>query len=86
VEATPHQRLERLLREKNIPIGLLITDEQQLRLVHAPRGETSGHSSPHPLLLRRGWQFLPMPGGLETVALAYRVCSTIALEPAVFAA
>jgi hypothetical protein len=40
-EATPHQRLERLLREKSIPIGLLITDEE-LRLVYAPKGETSG--------------------------------------------
>ena len=26
-EATPHQRFERLLREKQIPIGLLITDD-----------------------------------------------------------
>lgn len=40
-EATPNQRLERLLREKSIPIGLLITDEE-LRLVYAPKGETSG--------------------------------------------
>ena len=40
-EATPHQRLERLLRETGVPIGLLITDEE-LRLVYAPRGETSG--------------------------------------------
>jgi hypothetical protein len=40
-EATPHQRFERLLRETEIPIGVLITD-QELRLVHAPRGETSG--------------------------------------------
>jgi len=43
-EATPHQRLERLLRETQIPIGLLISDEHW-RLVYAPRGETSGHVS-----------------------------------------
>src|ERR1700693_4095786 len=35
-EATPHQRLERLLRT-----GLLLTDDE-LRLIHAPHGETSG--------------------------------------------
>ncbi|MDG3444320.1 Eco57I restriction-modification methylase domain-containing protein [Nitrospirillum amazonense] len=40
-EATPHQRLERLLRTTGVPTGLLITDDE-LRLVHAPRGETSG--------------------------------------------
>jgi hypothetical protein len=55
-EATPHQRLERLLREKGIPVGLLITQteartgelEPELRLVYAPRGETSG------------WQIFPL--------------------------
>ena len=35
-EATPHQRFERLLRETNVPTGLLLTD-RELRLVHAPR-------------------------------------------------
>jgi hypothetical protein len=40
-EATPHQRFERLLRETGIPVGLMIAD-RQLRLVHAPKGETSG--------------------------------------------
>lgn len=40
-EATPHQRLERLLRETDIPIGLLISDKAW-RLVYAPKGETSG--------------------------------------------
>jgi hypothetical protein len=40
-EASPHQRLERLLREKEVPTGLLITDEE-LRFIYAPRGETSG--------------------------------------------
>ncbi len=41
-EATPHQRLERLLRDTGVPTGLLLTDDA-LRLVHAPRnGESSG--------------------------------------------
>lgn len=55
-EATPHQRLERLLREKSISAGLLITQkeaktgelEPEIRLVCAPRGETSG------------WQVFPL--------------------------
>lgn len=41
-DASPEAKFERLLREKNVPIGLL-TNERQLRLVYAPRGETSGH-------------------------------------------
>jgi hypothetical protein len=40
-EATPHQQLERLLRETGVPTGLLLTDGQ-LRVIHLPRGETSG--------------------------------------------
>ncbi len=40
-EASPHQRLERLLREKNIGVGILIA-RNSLRLIYAPRGETSG--------------------------------------------
>lgn len=40
--ATPHARLERLLRETEIPIGLLYNG-RALRLVYAPRGESSGH-------------------------------------------
>lgn len=40
-EATPHQRFERLLRETQIDAGLIIAD-RELRLVYAPRGETSG--------------------------------------------
>jgi hypothetical protein len=40
-EATPHQRFERLLRETQIPIGVLISDNE-LRLVCAPSRETSG--------------------------------------------
>jgi len=40
--ATPHARLERLLRETEVPIGLLFNGSA-LRLVYAPRGESSGH-------------------------------------------
>jgi hypothetical protein len=41
-DATPQQRFERLLKETEQPIGLLFNGSQ-LRLVHAPRGESSGH-------------------------------------------
>ena len=40
--ASRHARFERLLRETGVPTGLLCTDEQ-IRLIHAPRGESSGH-------------------------------------------
>jgi hypothetical protein len=41
-EATPQQRLERLLKESEHPIGLL-WNGVALRLVYALRGESSGH-------------------------------------------
>jgi hypothetical protein len=41
-EATPQQRLERLLKDSEHPIGLL-WNGVALRLVVAPRGESSGH-------------------------------------------
>ncbi|MFN8706691.1 MAG: type IIL restriction-modification enzyme MmeI, partial [Planctomyces sp.] len=40
--ASPHARFERLLRETQVPAGLL-TNGRNLRLVYAPRGETSGY-------------------------------------------
>lgn len=40
-EASPHQRLERLLRETGVGAGILIA-RNTLRLVYAPRGETAG--------------------------------------------
>jgi hypothetical protein len=40
--ASPHARFERLLRESQVPAGLL-TNGRNLRLVYAPRGETSGY-------------------------------------------
>ena len=40
--ATRHARFERLLRETGVNIGLLCND-QSIRLIYAPKGETSGH-------------------------------------------
>ncbi len=40
--ASPEARLERLLREKEVAAGLL-SNGHELRLVYAPRGESSGH-------------------------------------------
>lgn len=42
--ASPHARFERLLRENQVPIGLLCNGTH-LRLVYAPRGETSGYAT-----------------------------------------
>ncbi len=41
-QASPQARLERLLRDRGVPIGLLF-NQLALRLVYAPRGESSGH-------------------------------------------
>jgi hypothetical protein len=41
-QASPEARFERLLRETQVPIGLL-GNGTHLRLVYAPRGETAGH-------------------------------------------
>lgn len=40
--ASPHARLERLLRESGVSIGVLF-NHTHLRLIYAPRGESSGH-------------------------------------------
>ena len=41
LEASPHGRLERLLRHSGVPAGLLFNREA-VRLISAPRGESSG--------------------------------------------
>ena len=41
-QASPQARFERLLRENQVPIGLL-TNGDAIRLVYAPRGESAGH-------------------------------------------
>ena len=40
--ATPEAKFERLLREAEVPIGLLL-NATHIRLVYSPRGETSGY-------------------------------------------
>ena len=72
-EATPHQRLERLLRETGIPAGLLLTDTH-LRLVYAPRGETSGWAA-FPLRELATVGGRPMLGGLKLLLNATRLFS-----------
>ncbi len=42
--AAPQAKFERLLRETQVPIGLL-SNRRQLRLVYSPRGETSGYAT-----------------------------------------
>ena len=72
-EATPHQRFERLLRENEAGVraGLLLTDDQ-LRLVYAPKGETSGWLS-FPLRALATVAGRPMLGGLELALNAFRL-------------
>ena len=41
-QATPQERFERLLRETQVATGLLING-REVRLVYAPKGETSGY-------------------------------------------
>jgi hypothetical protein len=62
-EASPHQRLERLLRETNIGVGVLVT-LNTLRLVYAPRGETAGWLS-WPLAALGRVEGRPMLAGLK---------------------
>ena len=42
--ATPQAKFERLLRETNVPIGIICNGDQ-LRLVYSPKGETSGYAT-----------------------------------------
>jgi hypothetical protein len=70
-EATPHQRFERLLREKERPIGILVTDDD-LRLVYAPRRETSGWMTfPLRSLAEVGGR--PMLGALKLLLSSFRL-------------
>ncbi|WP_407112428.1 Eco57I restriction-modification methylase domain-containing protein [Bradyrhizobium sp. LMG 9283] len=62
-EATPHQRLERLLRESNVGVGILVT-RNSLRLIYAPRGETAGWLS-WPLAALGRVEGRPMLAGLK---------------------
>ncbi|MDB5541250.1 MAG: Methylase [Devosia sp.] len=70
-EATPHQRLERLLREKGVPAGILVTDEE-LRFIYAPRGETSGWLA-FPLRSLGEVGGRPMLGGLKLLLSSFQL-------------
>src|SRR5262249_51798721 len=74
-EASPHQRFERLLRETGVFAGLIVSERNQprdgqdnyqpeLRLIYAPRGETSGHLT-FPLRALATVAGRPMLGGLK---------------------
>lgn len=72
-EATPHQRFERLLRDTGVFAGLMVTDKA-LRLIYAPRGETSGYLNfpIRPLGTPSGRSML---GGLKLLLGAFRLFS-----------
>lgn len=62
-EASPHQRLERLLRETEVGVGILVA-RGTLRLIYAPRGETAGWIS-WPLAALGRVEGRPMLAGLK---------------------
>ena len=68
-EASPHQRLERLVRETGVEVGVLVA-RNALRLLHAPRGETAGWMT-WPLAPLGRTEGRPMLAGLK-VALGAR--------------
>jgi hypothetical protein len=70
-EASAHQRFERLLRETAVFAGLMITDKE-LRLVYAPRGETSGWLS-FPIRALATVAARPMLGGLKLLLDSIRL-------------
>ena len=67
----PHQRFERLLRETGVLAGVLLTD-QELRLIYAPRGETSGWLA-FPLRSLATVAGRPMLAGLKLVLDGFRL-------------
>ena len=82
-EASAHQRFERLLRETGVNAGVLISERNdikdgedrflpELRLLYAPKGETSGHMS-FPLRELRTVAGRPMLGGLKLLLDAFRL-------------
>jgi len=82
-EATAHQRFERLLRETGIYAGVLMSEKHErkdsedrfrpeLRLVYAPRGETSGYLS-FPLRDLRAVAGRSMLAGLKLLLDGFRL-------------
>ena len=57
--ASPQGRFERLLRETGVSIGLL-TSPERIRLVYAPKGESSGHVTfpIHQMTMAANWPML----------------------------
>ena len=57
--ASPQARFERLLRETGVAIGLLVSPER-IRLVYAPKGESSGHVTfpIHQMTMAANWPML----------------------------
>ncbi|MFW5642239.1 MAG: hypothetical protein ACOCY0_05690, partial [Roseicyclus sp.] len=70
-EATAHQRFERLLRETGVLAGVLLTDTE-LRLVYAPKGETSGWLA-FPLRSLATVAGRPMLAGLKLLLGGFRL-------------
>jgi N-6 DNA Methylase len=70
-EATPHQRLERLCKDRQVRTGILLTDGE-LRLIYAPRGETSGWLR-FPLRSLGEVGGRPMLGGLKLLLSSFRL-------------
>ncbi|TCA58082.1 hypothetical protein E0H71_00325 [Rhizobium leguminosarum bv. viciae] len=70
-EATPHQRLERLCKDRQVRTGILVTDDE-LRLIYAPRGETSGWLR-FPLRSLGEVGGRPMLGGLKLLLSSFRL-------------
>ncbi|MBY5505329.1 N-6 DNA methylase [Rhizobium leguminosarum] len=70
-EATPHQRLERLCKDRQVRTGILVTDGE-LRLIYAPRGETSGWLR-FPLRSLGEVGGRPMLGGLKLLLASFRL-------------
>jgi hypothetical protein len=69
--ASPQLRFERLLRETGVPIGLLCNAEE-IRLVYAPRAESSGHVSfPVKAMCEVGGR--PILGALHMLLCAQRL-------------
>ena len=57
--ASPQARFERLLRETGVAMGLLVSPER-VRLVYAPKGESSGHLTfpIHQMTMAANWPML----------------------------
>ena len=71
--ASPHAKLERLLREVKVPAGLLCNGDA-LRLVYAPSGESSGHLT-FPVAAMCEVSGRPILAALDMLLSEYRVFS-----------